>query len=229
MAASSQPSSSPPPTADSLVVNSDEMRILMQHRKELDESLAQLEAQIFHDEGSYIKETPCGNVIRGFENFHDSKLNAEQPKKSRMEVIEERIFSKSSFLFWQRSRDRAAKEEAKKHEREQHHAMLANRGMLMGGGSGGGGGGGANGAAEGVGHVQPLGYGSYGMYFCSFTVHFRVLVFDGSIKQKKKRSSTALGSGSGSFAGGGSQGGGGDGTGGGNSGSSVAANRYNNV
>ncbi|CAN0428702.1 unnamed protein product, partial [Ectocarpus fasciculatus] len=86
-----------PPTADSLVVNSDEMRILMQHRKELDESLAQMEAQIFHDEGSYIKETPCGNVIRGFETFHDSKLNAEQPKKSRMEVIEERIFSKSSF------------------------------------------------------------------------------------------------------------------------------------
>lgn len=37
---------------------------------------------------------------------HRSKLNAEQPKKSRMEVIEERIFSKSSFLFWQRSRDR---------------------------------------------------------------------------------------------------------------------------
>lgn len=57
---------------------------------------------------------------------------------------------------------RAAREEAKKREREQHHAMLANRGMFMGGGSGGGGGGGANGAAEGVGHVQPLGYGSYG-------------------------------------------------------------------
>ncbi|CAN0500700.1 unnamed protein product, partial [Ectocarpus sp. 8 AP-2014] len=30
-----------------------------------------MEAQIFHDEGSYIKETPCGNVIRGFETFHD--------------------------------------------------------------------------------------------------------------------------------------------------------------
>lgn len=39
--------------------------------RELDESLAQMEAQIFHDEGSYIKETPCGNVIRGFESFHD--------------------------------------------------------------------------------------------------------------------------------------------------------------
>lgn len=35
-----------------------------------------------------------------------SKLNVEQPKKSRQEVIEERIFSKSSFLFWQRSRER---------------------------------------------------------------------------------------------------------------------------
>jgi len=39
--------------------------------RELDESLAQMEAQIFHDEGSYIKETPCGNVIRGFDAFHD--------------------------------------------------------------------------------------------------------------------------------------------------------------
>lgn len=39
--------------------------------RELDESLAQMEVQIFHDEGSYIKETPCGNVIRGFESFHD--------------------------------------------------------------------------------------------------------------------------------------------------------------
>ncbi|CAM9573178.1 unnamed protein product [Ectocarpus sp. 13 AM-2016] len=253
MAASSQPSSSPPAPADSLVVNSDEMRILMQHRKELDESLAQLEAQIFHDEGSYIKETPCGNVIRGFETFHDSKLNAEQPKKSRMEVIEERIFSKSSFLFWQRSRDRAAKEEAKKHEREQHHAMLANRGMYVGGGSGGGGGGGANGAAEGVGHVQPLGYGSYGSAVHGSSggnVHGGSAApsavnhgsgshkhkkrhpdghSHGHKKKKKKRSSTALGSGSGSYAGGGSQGGGGDGTGGANSGSSVAANRYDSV
>lgn len=33
---------------------------------------------------------------------------------------------------------------------------MANRAMYMGGG------GGANGAADGVGHVQPLGYGSYG-------------------------------------------------------------------
>lgn len=53
---------------------------------------------------------------------------------------------------------RAAKEDAKKREREQHQAMMANRGMFMGVGSGSG----ANGAAEGVGHVQPLGYGAYG-------------------------------------------------------------------
>lgn len=38
--------------------------------------------------------------------------------------------------------------------------MLANRVMYMGGG------GGANGVAEGVGHVQPLGYGSYGKHSC---------------------------------------------------------------
>lgn len=43
----------------------------MTHR-ELDESLAQMEAQILHEEGSYIKETPCGNVIRGFDSFHDT-------------------------------------------------------------------------------------------------------------------------------------------------------------
>lgn len=51
--------------------------------RELDESLAQMEAQIFHDEGSYIKETPCGNVIRGFEAFHDRcvpcALSSAQP------------------------------------------------------------------------------------------------------------------------------------------------------
>lgn len=47
---------------------------------------------------------------------------------------------------------RAAKEEAKK--REQQQAMIASRGMYMGAG--------ANGAATGVGHVQPLGYGAYG-------------------------------------------------------------------
>lgn len=57
--------------------------------------------------------------------------------------------------------DRAAREEVKKREREQHQAMLANRVMYMGGG------GGANGAAEGVGHVQPLGYGAYGEHACS--------------------------------------------------------------
>eukprot|EP00903_Cladosiphon_okamuranus_P008726 g8358.t1 len=246
MGVSSQPSSSPPPTADSLVVNSDEMRILLQHRKELDESLAQMEAQIFHDEGSYIKETPCGNVIRGFESFHDSKLNAEQPKKSRMEVIEERIFSKSSFLFWRRSRDRAAREEAKKREREQHQAMLANRAMYMGGG------GGSNGAAEGAGHVQPLGYGSYGSAHAagSSNVQGGSAAPAGSHhgasgshkshshkkrhpdghghghkKKKKKRSSTNPGSGP--YLGGGNSQGGGDGGGGG--GSSAPTNRYDGI
>ncbi|CAM9247378.1 unnamed protein product [Pylaiella littoralis] len=250
MGASSQPSSSPPPTADSLVVNSDEMRILIQHRKELDESLAQMEAQIFHDEGSYIKETPCGNVIRGFDAFHDSKLNVEQPKKSRTEVIEERIFSKSSYLFWQRSRDRAAREEAKKREREQHQAMIANRVMYMGGASG------ANGAAEAVGHVQPLGFGSFGEKRGS-SAHAGGNLHGGSAassgghsgsasgshktahkkrhpdghshshkKKKKKRTSTNLASGSGTYLGG--SGGGGDGNGGGGaSGSSAPVNnRY---
>lgn len=51
-------------------------KTLLEHRydaaiRELDDALAQVEAQIFHEEGSYIKETPCGNVIRGFESFHD--------------------------------------------------------------------------------------------------------------------------------------------------------------
>lgn len=47
---------------------------------------------------------------------------------------------------------RAAKEEGKK--REQQQAMIANRGLYMGGN--------VNGAAAGVGHVKPLGYGTYG-------------------------------------------------------------------
>lgn len=46
--------------------------------RELDDSLAQMETQIFHDEGSYIKETPCGNVIRGFDAFHDRCVHIER-------------------------------------------------------------------------------------------------------------------------------------------------------
>lgn len=47
---------------------------------------------------------------------------------------------------------RAAKEEAKKREHAQ--SVAANRGLLMGAN--------ANGAAAGVNHVKPLGYGAYG-------------------------------------------------------------------
>ena len=58
--------------------------------RELDESLAQMEAQIFHDEGSYIKETPCGNVIRGFESFHDRcvpRASAVSPRRVGLWLI----------------------------------------------------------------------------------------------------------------------------------------------
>lgn len=48
---------------------------------------------------------------------------------------------------------RAAKDDAKK--REQQQAMIANRGIYPGTAA-------ANGTAEGVGHAQPLGYGTYG-------------------------------------------------------------------
>ncbi|CAN0115908.1 unnamed protein product [Ascophyllum nodosum] len=223
-------------TGDNMVVNSDEMRTLLQHRRELDESLAQLEAQIFHEEGAYIRETPCGNVIRGFECFHDSKLNNEQPKKSRMEVIEERIFSKSSYIFWQKSRERAAKEDAKK--RDQQQAMIANRGMYMGGN--------LNGSAAGVGHIQPLSYGTHGSSMHGGAVRPAPAALPapshhGNIshkshkkrhpdghshshkKKKKKRSSTPSSLNAG-YGGGNSQGG--DGSGGGSSGSSMPVNRF---
>lgn len=222
-----------------MVVNSDEMRVLLQHRKELDESLAQMEAQIFHDEESYIRETPCGNVIRGFESFHDSKLNVEQPKKPRMEVIEERIFSKSSFLFWQRSRERAAKDDAKK--REQQQAMIANRGIYPGAAA-------TNGTAEGVGHAQPLGYGTYGAPLhmhaatavpapnhhgnsgnsgSSHKSHHKKRHPDGhshSHKKKKKKRSSAPSNLNSGYGGGGSQGG--EGNGAGSSGTSMPANGF---
>ncbi|CAM9962440.1 unnamed protein product [Laminaria digitata] len=195
-----------------------------------------MEAQIFHDEESYIRETPCGNVIRGFESFHDSKLNVEQPKKPRMEVIEERIFSKSSFLFWQRSRERAAKDDAKK--REQQQAMIANRGVYPGTGA-------ANGTAEGVGHVQPLGYGTYGSpmhmhaptaipaashHGSSHKSHHKKRHPDGhshSHKKKKKKRSSAPSNLNSGYSGGGSQGG--EGNGAGSSGSSMPANGFDAI
>ncbi|GAW06799.1 4-domain-containing protein [Lentinula edodes] len=71
-------------------------------KRAIDKKLAQVEAQIFTLEGSYLSETGThsgGNLIQGFENYLKNQTNGRR----RTEAAEhDRIFSNSSLTYTRR-------------------------------------------------------------------------------------------------------------------------------
>ncbi|KAI9004715.1 histone acetyltransferase subunit NuA4-domain-containing protein [Gaertneriomyces semiglobifer] len=69
---------------------------LMARKKAVDKSLMDLERNIYQYEGSYLEETPHGNIIKGFENYLANKATGS--RRSRLNE-DDRLFSRSSVTY----------------------------------------------------------------------------------------------------------------------------------
>lgn len=74
-----------------------ELHGLLEHQKQLKDWLRDVQQRIFELEGTYLDETPNGNVVRGWDI--DSKIT-----RPRQIEGQERIFSCSSYKNWLESK-----------------------------------------------------------------------------------------------------------------------------
>ncbi|KAL2919488.1 Chromatin modification-related protein meaf6 [Polyrhizophydium stewartii] len=72
-----------------------ELADLIAKKRQLDKSLASIEASIYALEGSYLEETQYGNIVRGFEGYLSSRADR---RKSRP-TDSDRLFSQSSVTY----------------------------------------------------------------------------------------------------------------------------------
>ena len=78
---------------------SEEMMALMKSRNQVKENAAQVEKRLFEMEDAYLKETPFGNVIRGFEVEGGTRSRGERGREINDE--KERLFSASSWKVYE--------------------------------------------------------------------------------------------------------------------------------
>jgi len=78
---------------------SEEMKTLLRWQKELEELIIEADSRIHEQEESYLLEAPNGNVVRGWDNFVDSKLGTAARRHIRNS---DRIFSSSSYSCFRR-------------------------------------------------------------------------------------------------------------------------------
>jgi len=76
---------------------SQELYGLLEHQKQLKDWLYEVEQRIFELEGTYLDETPNGNLVRGWDI--DTKIT-----RPRQIEGQERIFSCSSYQNWLESK-----------------------------------------------------------------------------------------------------------------------------
>lgn len=73
-----------------------ELRDLLVRKKQADKDLAQLEAQIYKLEGSYLEDTQQGgNIVRGFDGYLKGLINSRKAQFSESD----RLFSLSSVSY----------------------------------------------------------------------------------------------------------------------------------
>ena len=74
----------------------DTLSLLLEHQRELRDTLQQCETLIYEKETEDLDATDYGNIVRGWDGYIDSKLRREPaPKRSKVSDAE-RIFSLSS-------------------------------------------------------------------------------------------------------------------------------------
>lgn len=82
---------------------SEEMASLLKNQKQIKEWQAQLRTRLYEMEDAYLRETPFGNVVRGFEVEGGTRSRGDRGREINDE--KERLFSGSS---WQVFEERMA-------------------------------------------------------------------------------------------------------------------------
>ena len=78
---------------------SEEMQNLLEQQQQIEEWLRDAEQRIYELEGTYLEETPLGNIVRGWE------VDCKPLTSTRGGIDEkERIFSNSSYQVWVENR-----------------------------------------------------------------------------------------------------------------------------
>ena len=78
---------------------SEEMVTLLKNQKQIKEWQAAVKSRLFDMEDAYLRETPFGNVIRGFEVEGGTRSRGERGREINDE--KERLFSGSSWVVWE--------------------------------------------------------------------------------------------------------------------------------
>ena len=78
---------------------SEEMMSLLKSRSQVKDWTAQVEKRLYEMEDAYLKETPFGNVIRGFEVEGGTRSRGERGREINDE--KERLFSASSWKVYE--------------------------------------------------------------------------------------------------------------------------------
>jgi hypothetical protein len=87
-------------TEDSKESHSDEMNELLDHQKQIQSWMRDVEDRIVKLETSYLEDTPMGNLVRGWEQ---SKIYSSRTRKV---TDKERLFSSSSYRVWLENKNR---------------------------------------------------------------------------------------------------------------------------
>jgi len=78
-----------------------DLKAMLQKKRMLERTIAQLEDNIYKKETEYLEETPYGNILTGFDNYIKGSSNAAPGGGRRRAGISEtdRVFSRSSIRY----------------------------------------------------------------------------------------------------------------------------------
>ncbi|KAI9277447.1 histone acetyltransferase subunit NuA4-domain-containing protein [Sporodiniella umbellata] len=90
-----------------------ELKAILNRKKQIDANLVNLEHSIYKFEGSYLEDTQNnGNIIRGFDGYLNTRTDRRKPKFTELD----RLFSLSSSTYQKALTQKAEEEESSQDE-----------------------------------------------------------------------------------------------------------------
>ena len=87
---------------------SEDLAVLLKHQKQIKEWQGKVEKRISTIEDLYLKETPLGNLVRGFDQ--DAMIASRRNRENKEADEKEKLFSGSSYTVWlERNKDKIEK------------------------------------------------------------------------------------------------------------------------